>query len=138
MTTLILLLGGNLGDRIFYLREGLTEQPAFYNQALVFKTVLPALDVLAHTQQIEKDLGRIRKERWGARMIDIDILFYGQHIMNTPALQLPHPQLHLRRFALVPLAEILPVWEHPVLEKSIQELLLQCPDTLEVKLVEEI
>ncbi|WP_192821348.1 2-amino-4-hydroxy-6-hydroxymethyldihydropteridine diphosphokinase [Rufibacter sp. LB8] len=161
METLILLLGGNLGDRLFYLQEaesrlsalfgkpsqkskvyetaawGLTEQPSFYNQALAYETALPALEILAHTQQIELDLGRIRKERWGARMIDIDILFLGQQILNTPELQLPHPQLHLRRFALVPLAEILLHWQHPVLEKSVQELLARCPDSLEVKMLEE-
>jgi 2-amino-4-hydroxy-6-hydroxymethyldihydropteridine diphosphokinase len=158
MPTLYLLLGSNLGDRTFYLEEaifrlgavlgetavkssryetaawGLTDQPAFLNQVLAFETLLSPEKILAVTQQVEQDLGRIRKERWGARVIDIDLLFYGQQVLETPALHLPHPQLHLRRFTLLPLAEIAPDFQHPVLKKTISELEADCLDELEVTL----
>ncbi|WP_210465461.1 2-amino-4-hydroxy-6-hydroxymethyldihydropteridine diphosphokinase [Rufibacter roseolus] len=157
MTPLFLLLGSNLGDRVFYLSEatnrlaalfgktvqksklyetaawGLEDQPSFLNQVLVFHTGFSPKVVLALTQRIEQELGRIRKERWGARVIDIDILFYGQNVVNTPELHLPHPQLHLRRFTLAPLAEVAPDFVHPVLQKTIKNLLAECPDELEVK-----
>ncbi|WP_205502077.1 2-amino-4-hydroxy-6-hydroxymethyldihydropteridine diphosphokinase [Rufibacter psychrotolerans] len=157
MTPIYLLLGSNLGDRLFYLREaaaqlsavfgktvqksklyetaawGLEDQPPFLNQVLVFETRFTPRVVLALTQRIEQDLGRIRKERWGARVIDIDVLFYGQEILETPQLHLPHPQLHLRRFTLTPLAEVAPEFVHPVLQKTMTQLLQECPDPLEVK-----
>ncbi|WP_338152739.1 2-amino-4-hydroxy-6-hydroxymethyldihydropteridine diphosphokinase [Rufibacter ruber] len=115
---------------------GLEDQPDFLNQALIFETDLSPEEVLYATQKVEQDLGRERKIKWGARVIDIDILFYGQEILNLPQLQIPHPQLHLRRFVLAPLAEIAPTWEHPVLKKTVVELLKDCPDTLEVRLLE--
>ncbi|MBC3538684.1 2-amino-4-hydroxy-6-hydroxymethyldihydropteridine diphosphokinase [Rufibacter sediminis] len=158
MTALYLLLGSNLGDRVFYLTEaarhleavlgkialksglyetaawGLADQPSFLNQVLVVQTDLSPLEVLTHTQQIEQELGRIRKERWGSRVIDIDLLFYGQQVLETDELHLPHPQLHLRRFTLIPLAEVAPTLLHPVLQKTITQLLAECPDSLEVKI----
>ena len=84
------------------------------------------------TQRIERELGRIRLEKWGARMIDIDILFYDQRIIETEQLTIPHPYLHRRRFTLVPLAEIAPDFRHPVLGKTTVELLAECLDTSEV------
>ncbi|MGV3539054.1 MAG: 2-amino-4-hydroxy-6-hydroxymethyldihydropteridine diphosphokinase [Rufibacter sp.] len=159
MTKLFLLLGGNLGNREAMLAEaevllsavfgktsqksklyetaawGLEDQPDFLNQALVFETDLSPEEVLLVTQTVEQDLGRERKIKWGARVIDIDILFYGQEISNLPQLQIPHPQLHLRRFVLAPLAEIAPDWQHPVLNKTVVELLKNCPDSLEVRVV---
>ncbi|ALI97818.1 2-amino-4-hydroxy-6-hydroxymethyldihydropteridine diphosphokinase [Rufibacter tibetensis] len=160
MNSLFLLLGSNLGDRIFYLTEatsrlesvfgktvqksnlyetaawGLTDQPAFLNQVLVFETSFSPKVVLALTQRIEQELGRIRKERWGARVIDVDVLFYGEQILETDTLHLPHPQLHLRRFTLLPLAQVAPDFVHPIYQKTILKLLDECPDTLEVKLFE--
>ncbi|WP_207434969.1 2-amino-4-hydroxy-6-hydroxymethyldihydropteridine diphosphokinase [Sabulibacter ruber] len=157
MNNLYLLLGSNLGDRVFYLTEaerrlsalfgktiqksklyetaawGLEDQPSFLNQVLVYRTGFSPRVVLALTQRIEQELGRIRKERWGARVIDIDILFYGPQVIETDLLHLPHPQLHLRRFTLAPLAEVAPELVHPVLQKTISQLLEECPDPLEVK-----
>ncbi|HSI89543.1 MAG TPA: 2-amino-4-hydroxy-6-hydroxymethyldihydropteridine diphosphokinase, partial [Adhaeribacter sp.] len=81
----------------------------------------------------EKKLGRVHLEKWGPRIIDVDLLFYGDLIQQNPDLTLPHPSLHLRRFTLLPLAEIAPDLVHPVLRKSVTDLLLECPDELEVK-----
>ena len=83
-------------------------------------------------KKLEK-MGRIRIEKFGPRIIDIDILFFNTEIHNTSSLKLPHPELKNRRFALLPLAEIAPDFIHPVLKKSINELLKECPDTLPVK-----
>ncbi|AMM52641.1 2-amino-4-hydroxy-6-hydroxymethyldihydropteridine pyrophosphokinase [Rufibacter sp. DG15C] len=159
MKPLFLLLGSNLGDRVSYLQEaylqlsaifgesgqkssmyetaawGVEDQPAFLNQALLFHLDLPPLEILAFTQQVEQDLGRERKERWGARVIDIDILLYGNTVLETPTLTIPHPHLHQRRFTLAPLAELAPEFDHPVLGQTIAQLLAVCPDTLPVRLI---
>jgi 2-amino-4-hydroxy-6-hydroxymethyldihydropteridine diphosphokinase len=148
----LLLLGTNLGDRLFMLEAarqaigveigavlgcsscyeseawGLPDQPRFLNQVLRLSTSMEPADLLGHTQQIERSLGRIRKEKWGARLIDIDILYIGQRQLNTLELQVPHPYLHLRRFTLIPLVELVPDWIHPVLGQTQDMLLRQCPD----------
>lgn len=158
MPKLYLLLGGNLGDRTLYLQQaresiaaqvgtitktsslyetaawGKTDQPAFLNQVLEAETILSPEDVLQTINQVEHDLGRIRTEHWGARVIDIDILFYGNLVQQTQRLTIPHPQLHLRRFTLLPLHEIAPDLVHPVLKQTINDLLESCPDKLEVHL----
>ena len=158
MPKLYLLLGGNLGDRTLYLQQaresiaaqvgtitktsslyetaawGKTDQPAFLNQVLEVETILSPEDVLQTINQVEHDLGRIRTEHWGARVIDIDILFYGNLVQQTQRLTIPHPQLHLRRFTLLPLHEIAPDLVHPVLKQTINDLLESCPDKLEVNL----
>ncbi|QJW88063.1 2-amino-4-hydroxy-6-hydroxymethyldihydropteridine diphosphokinase [Spirosoma taeanense] len=151
-----LLLGANLGDRVATLNRavdliagrvgdvlqrsklyetapwGVTEQPAFLNQVLAVETELTPEAVLAQTQAIEQELGRVRHEKWGARVIDIDILYYDQLILRTDQLSIPHPYLHQRRFTLVPLAELAPDFIHPVLQKTTTELLLNCTDKSEV------
>lgn len=148
-----LLLGSNLGDRPQVLaaaREaiaeqagsitcqsaiyetapwGITDQPAFLNQVLEITTSLLPEDLLRIILNIEHDLGRVRYERWGARVIDIDILYFGQTVMDSARLTLPHPRIQDRRFVLAPLAEIAPDFIHPVLQKTSSQLLEQCPDT---------
>ena len=109
-------------------------QPDFLNIAIVIETIYPPHYVLKKLLEIEQMFGRRRDIKYGPRTLDIDILFYGQVQINSAALQVPHPEIQNRRFALVPLNEILPHWQHPVLNKSIYQLLQTCPDTLEVKL----
>lgn len=155
---LILLLGANLGDRVDTLRKavslikerigsvdqqsslyktaawGVMDQPDFLNQVVRIDTDLTPESVLEQTQRIEQELGRVRREKWGARAIDIDILYYGQRIIHTETLTIPHPYLHQRRFTLVPLAEVAPDFIHPILQKTTLELLADCEDTGEVEI----
>ena len=156
MSTAHLLIGGNLGDRkenlltaISLIKEqcgtltrsssvyeteawGKTDQPLFLNQALEISTSLNARQLMRKILKIEKEMGRVRKEKLGPRIIDIDILLYENEIHDLRFLKIPHPEMHNRRFVLVPLAEIDPTLQHPVLKKSIAELIEECPDNLEV------
>jgi len=160
MTKLYILLGGNLGDkkRIFsdvstllnerlgkissqsaiYETEpwGFESPDLFWNQVLELSTNLSPEEVLAQTQQIELELGRIRKEnQYSSRLIDIDILFYGDQIINQENLTVPHPRIQERKFALIPLCEIAPELIHPVLRKSMRQLLVESTDPLKVEKV---
>jgi 2-amino-4-hydroxy-6-hydroxymethyldihydropteridine diphosphokinase len=87
---------------------------------------------------IEQEMGRNRKQKWEPRIIDIDILFYGTSIIQTPELTVPHPLLHERRFTLLPLSEIAPEWVHPVLHQSVTGLLKTCTDPSAVRKVDAI
>ncbi len=157
MNKAYLLTGGNLGDREQYLATarnfinhqcgtitaasslyktaawGNTDQPAFLNQALEIETVLNARQLIRRLLKVEKQMGRIREEKYGPRLIDIDILLFNNEKHNYQFLRLPHPEMQNRRFALLPLAEIAADIVHPVLKKSIAELLKECKDELEVK-----
>ncbi|HET9824709.1 MAG TPA: 2-amino-4-hydroxy-6-hydroxymethyldihydropteridine diphosphokinase [Chitinophagaceae bacterium] len=112
---------------------GKNDQPAFLNQALEIETDLDAEQLMIQILRIEKMMGRERKEKYGPRQIDIDILLFNREQYDKPHLKIPHPEMQNRRFALTPLAEIAPDVEHPVLKKSITRLLNECPDKLDVK-----
>ena len=157
MSTAHLLIGGNLGDRkenlltaISLINEqcgsltrsssvyeteawGNTDQPSFLNQALEISTSLNARQLMRKILKIEKEMGRVREEKLGPRIIDVDILLFENEIHDLRFLKIPHPELQNRRFVLVPLAEIDPTLQHPVLKKTIAELLEECPDLLNVK-----
>lgn len=157
MNTAYLLTGGNLGDREKNLAAakehihlqcgkiisasalyetaawGKTDQPPFLNQALEIQTALNARQLMRRILKVEKLMGRERKEKYGPRVIDIDILLFNNERHNYPLLKLPHPEMQNRRFALLPLAEIAPGIVHPVLNKTIKKLLDECADELAVK-----
>ncbi|MBL0744940.1 2-amino-4-hydroxy-6-hydroxymethyldihydropteridine diphosphokinase [Chryseolinea lacunae] len=115
---------------------GKTDQPSFYNQVLEIETALLSTALMTALLAVETQLGRERHERWGERIIDVDMLYYGQEIVSTQRLTLPHPQLQNRRFTLVPLCEIAPEFVHPVFQKTNRELLDKCPDQLAVNIVQ--
>lgn len=113
---------------------GRTDQPFFLNQVVVIDTALTARQLINTLLTIEEKMGRKRVEKWEPRLIDLDILFFNDEIINEEGLIIPHPQLHERRFTLVPLAEILPGLIHPVFGKDIQTLLFELKDNLKVDL----
>ena len=157
MIDVFLLLGSNLGDREKYLKKainlietqlgvvkqksaiyeteawGKTDEPNYLNQVVQVAVAIPARQVLEKVLQIETKMGRVREEKWGSRIIDIDILFYGQDIINEPGLIVPHPELHNRKFTLEPLNEIAPDLQHPILKRSIFQLKSELKDNLIVK-----
>ena len=103
---------------------GFESENGFYNIALAMESELLPLDLLQETQRIERELGRTTKTttEYADRVIDIDIIAYGQTIIETPELTIPHKLMHLRNFVLYPLADITPNWVHPILQLSVQEL----------------
>ncbi len=157
MHTLYVLIGGNIGDRrnnlevaICWLQKeigqvigssgvyeteawGNNDQPDFYNQVHIINTQLPAEEAMDKILDIEEKMGRVRTIKNAERIIDIDILFFNKEIINVTGLTVPHPEIANRRFVLAPLDELSPGFVHPVLHKSIHELLSTCKDGLEVK-----
>ncbi len=104
---------------------GFEHENLFYNQALAVQTIKNAHETLAECLAIETELGRTRSQSAGyqARVIDIDIEYFNSEIIETPTLHVPHPLLHKRKFALIPLCEILPDFVHPILGKTQREML---------------
>ena len=157
-----LLIGGNEGDRISYLAKarefiglagchirlessiyetaawGKQDQSDFLNQALEIQTDQEAPVLMASLLEIEERMGRRREGKYGSRIIDIDILFFNAAIIRLPQLLIPHPEIQNRRFVLTPMNEIAPLFIHPVLGKSIGDLLKECPDPLDVKKISVI
>lgn len=162
MTETILLLGGNLGDRQkildsalkkiateigeiiavspYYESEpwGFMHENLFLNRAIKVKTALSAFQLLEKIQLIEKSLGRVRTGKMEARLIDIDILFFGSEVVKSSQLTLPHPKISERLFALLPLAEITGNSKLPVLRKSALELIKSCKDNSRVQLLHPV
>jgi len=161
MNTAYIILGGNIGNRSENLRQarqfieaeagtiskaseifataawGNIHQPDFYNQALCIHTMLGPQQLLKTLLDIEKKMGRIRGEqKWTARTIDIDILFYNDAVISEPQLSIPHPYIQERRFVLRPLAQIAGTFVHPVLHQTVNELLSRCPDSSDVQLLQ--
>ena len=112
---------------------GNSKQPDFLNQVVIIETTLTPMEAMITILDIEKKMGRIRTVKNAPRIIDIDILFYNKMIIDEEDLQVPHPQISTRRFVLVPLKELSPLFIHPVLQKTIHQLLRICPDKLAVK-----
>ncbi|SFN08536.1 2-amino-4-hydroxy-6-hydroxymethyldihydropteridinediphosphokinase [Thermodesulforhabdus norvegica] len=102
---------------------GYREQAWFVNGVAEGSTLLAPLQLLENLQKIESEMGRVRDFKWGPRTVDLDILFYGDEIVELPGLTIPHPELHRRRFVLVPLCELVPELRHPVLGITVKELL---------------
>ncbi|PST83502.1 2-amino-4-hydroxy-6-hydroxymethyldihydropteridine diphosphokinase [Pedobacter yulinensis] len=152
-----LLLGSNLGDRPQHLHNaiamiaeragvvsatsstyetaawGKTDQPAFLNLAVALQTRLGPLQLLGQVLSIEQELGRVRHEKWGERVIDIDIIFYDDEVVAIEGkLHIPHPELQNRKFVLAPLAEIAPELRHPVSGFTVTEMLAKIDDPLAV------
>lgn len=147
-STACVALGSNLGDRDANLREALyrltaegdvtllrvsrfidnpavggpTDSPPFLNAAAAVDSTLPPLILLQRLLDIEQAMGRLRTVRWAPRLIDLDLLLYGDEILQTPQLTLPHPLLHERAFVLQPLAEVVPHAVHPVLRETMSAL----------------
>jgi 2-amino-4-hydroxy-6-hydroxymethyldihydropteridine diphosphokinase len=147
-----LLLGSNIEPRAEYLNRALLliqskigaieassshyetaawgkeNQPDFLNKAIRVQTHMMPEDLLKALKEIENEVGRIHREIWGMREIDIDILLIDDIVYSSPLLQIPHPRLHERQFALQPLKEIAPSFIHPTLQKTIAEIAYNCCD----------
>lgn len=146
-------IGSNRGDRLGYCQKAadairhfrdttvvrlssyyetepleVSDQDWFINGVVAIRTALTPQELLSACQKVEQDLGRVRTVRYGPRTVDLDLLLYGERIVSTDRLTLPHPKLHLRRFVLVPMVEIAPKAVHPVLHQTMAELLERVQD----------
>jgi len=160
MNEAYLILGSNVGDKLANLSKAISlielksgsiiqqskiyqtaawgneNQSDFYNQCIKINTSLKPIELIDNLLLIEKIIGRTRGEqKWQERIIDIDILFYNNQIINEPNLKIPHPYLQDRKFVLIPLAEIAAELTHPIFNKSVRDLLTDCKDNLDVKAI---
>jgi 2-amino-4-hydroxy-6-hydroxymethyldihydropteridine diphosphokinase len=157
MNEIFLITGGNIGNRKKNLETaagliqseigkiirsskiyetdawGITDQKSFYNQVHVVESNFSAKEVMENILKIEEEMGRVRTIKNAARIIDIDILFFNDDIVNEQNLTIPHPEIINRRFVLSPLNEIASDMIHPVYKKNIHELLAMCKDELKAK-----
>lgn len=157
MNKMYLLLGSNMGDSrrqlntaITYIKKeignvnrtsslyvtaawGNTNQPDFLNQVIIVESALDAAAAIDRILLIEEKMGRVRTVKNAPRIIDIDILFFNDDIIRLPNLTVPHPEIQNRRFVLIPLNELCLQMKHPVLNKTIHQLLVDCKDELDVK-----
>ena len=156
MNKVYLQLGSNLGERAKFISDAVKKisesigkvstlsqvyestpwrvdgQANYLNQIIEVKTIFSAQDILASILKIEKDLGRVRIEKWGERLIDIDIIFFNNDIIETAELCIPHRHMHERNFVLVPLHEIAPDFLHPKYQKTVAQLYNQSRDSEKV------
>ncbi|HEL2738460.1 TPA: 2-amino-4-hydroxy-6-hydroxymethyldihydropteridine diphosphokinase [Streptococcus suis] len=153
-----LSIGGNMGDRLAYLKAALdklashpgcqlglvsniyetpawgkTDQADFLNLACQVYTDLSAQDFLSVCQKIEQELDRVRIEKWGQRTIDLDIIFWDDQVISEENLLVPHPYAHKRAFVLLPLADIARDFCHPILGQKVEELVRNLGDTSNIK-----
>jgi len=158
MPRVFISIGSNLGDRVRNCRKALEyiggfaeilrvssvyetepvgneDQPDFINCVAEIETELPPQELLNRTQGVEDRLGRVRNERWGSRLIDIDIIFYDDLIIDSEELQIPHVSAHARRFVLEPVTEIAPGKVHPGFGVTVRELCERLEDGQPVKIV---
>ncbi len=163
METVFIGFGSNVGDRVDFCDRAVTllsllphsrligvsllyetepvydhAQPGegwFLNGVVQLETNLTPNSLLTVLREIERSLGRDEENRSGPRTIDLDILFYGQRVIHDPGLVIPHARLHQRRFVLMPLSELDPLWMHPVLQRTMTQLLAEVKDRPEVRLL---
>lgn len=152
MKKIAIALGSNLGDRLGNLKKALRlirasgieiistsdifetapfgeiNQPRFLNACVIIETEKENHQLLAMLKEMEKQIGRVLREKWGPREIDLDILFINQEVIETETLQVPHPEMHKRPFVLKPLSQLDPEWEHPLLGKTVDQLLSELPE----------
>jgi 2-amino-4-hydroxy-6-hydroxymethyldihydropteridine diphosphokinase len=157
MHKVFILLGSNQGERMQFLSKakklvaevcgkilkessvyetaawGNSKQASFLNQVIIISSDLSSDDLMKNLLLIENKLGRVRKEKFGPRTIDLDILFYDDLVYHSALVTIPHPAIQDRRFVLIPLIEIAPRKRHPVYLKTVSALLKECTDILNVK-----
>ena len=159
LNTIIISLGTNKGNRFQNLKHawslitergivigkvssvyeteawGIQDQPNFFNQVMEIHSSKGPNELLNEFLEIESKMGRQRLQKWGERIIDLDILYFNDQVIDQPELKIPHPEIPNRRFVLVPLTEIIPGWRHPVSFKTPNQLLNECDDKLGVSVV---
>jgi 2-amino-4-hydroxy-6-hydroxymethyldihydropteridine diphosphokinase len=158
-TITYLSLGGNLGNTIEIFQNsmeiltkkvgkitqlsslyqtaawGPIPQNDFINQVIEVETKLSAQELMDILLEIELKQGRVRQERWGPRTLDLDIIFFGEQLISTESLEIPHPRMEDRKFVLIPMVEINPNLIHPISRKSIRQILLECKDECDCKII---